>query len=476
LEQLEIPKVLILIGQQASGKSTISKLIYFFKSLREDVLKCLEEHELSTNLQMNERNATQRKLIPKVKARFYTFFGSTKYDDFDLKYEYKRESWVNISPDGNGSIIVEFAQQWFNTEFYHLIGSWNQFLLQQNNLKNKNGNGFVARETSAESIIRRREDNEIRKLRVEIDKRINQLFGNDNNISHQQLYYVPAGRSLLSSLKQSHQSRLVDEFKNAGIIDEIVANSIIDDEKSTRERKSYFEFFVRDFFERIDKIKEDVLFGKTLDEVIEEFELLVDNTENVKAREFRMKLKNILKADYRVDANGERLHSEKFSKPIKLDFASSGQQESIWILLQLFVLILEKQPAFIVIEEPEAHLYPSAQNEMLKLIVLFQNTNEYNQVIITTHSPYILTSANNLLFAFRTSEKFKDHEVDQKISSTIGTSDWLNPINFGAYYLSSSEIRNIFNRETGVISESELDEASEDIMSVFDEIMEIYSA
>ena len=33
--EIEIKKVLVLIGEQASGKSTIAKLIYFFKSLHQ---------------------------------------------------------------------------------------------------------------------------------------------------------------------------------------------------------------------------------------------------------------------------------------------------------------------------------------------------------------------------------------------------------------------------------------------------------
>ena len=35
--EIEIKKVLVLIGEQASGKSTIAKLIYFFKSLKENL-------------------------------------------------------------------------------------------------------------------------------------------------------------------------------------------------------------------------------------------------------------------------------------------------------------------------------------------------------------------------------------------------------------------------------------------------------
>ncbi|MBD2675649.1 AAA family ATPase, partial [Aphanizomenon flos-aquae FACHB-1416] len=34
--EIEVKKILVLIGEQASGKSTIAKLIYFFKTIQED--------------------------------------------------------------------------------------------------------------------------------------------------------------------------------------------------------------------------------------------------------------------------------------------------------------------------------------------------------------------------------------------------------------------------------------------------------
>ena len=34
--EIEIRDIMFLIGEQASGKSTIAKLIYFFKSLKQD--------------------------------------------------------------------------------------------------------------------------------------------------------------------------------------------------------------------------------------------------------------------------------------------------------------------------------------------------------------------------------------------------------------------------------------------------------
>jgi predicted ATPase len=35
--EIEVKKILVLIGEQASGKSTIAKLIYFFKTIQEDL-------------------------------------------------------------------------------------------------------------------------------------------------------------------------------------------------------------------------------------------------------------------------------------------------------------------------------------------------------------------------------------------------------------------------------------------------------
>lgn len=39
--EIEIRDIMFLIGEQASGKSTIAKLIYFFKSLKQDYFDLL---------------------------------------------------------------------------------------------------------------------------------------------------------------------------------------------------------------------------------------------------------------------------------------------------------------------------------------------------------------------------------------------------------------------------------------------------
>jgi predicted ATPase len=45
---LEIKDLMVFVGPQASGKSTIAKVIFFFKSLRDDLIKYLSD-SIDTN-------------------------------------------------------------------------------------------------------------------------------------------------------------------------------------------------------------------------------------------------------------------------------------------------------------------------------------------------------------------------------------------------------------------------------------------
>ena len=72
----------------------------------------------------------------------------------------------------------------------------------------------------------------------------------------------------------------------------------------------------------------------------------------------------------------------------------------MWLLNQLYTLLLKEERAFLIIEEPEAHLYPKLQKKVIDFIIYFANITG-STVIVTTHSPYILTSANVACYAGR---------------------------------------------------------------------------
>lgn len=92
-------------------------------------------------------------------------------------------------------------------------------------------------------------------------------------------------------------------------------------------------------------------------------------------------------SDYRYNAGKEYIVIEEdaHSEKIPINFASSGQQEVLWLLNQLYILMLKKEKAFVIIEEPEAHLYPGLQSKVVEFISYFANVND-SAIFITTHT------------------------------------------------------------------------------------------
>ncbi len=201
-----------------------------------------------------------------------------------------------------------------------------------------------------------RENDEKRQFISRIKDRCNQLFQENRD-----LVFIPAGRSLLATL--SDQLYFVDP--------------------------KTLDFLMRNFLSRISIIRP--LFNRPILDLLEERRLLGQQDIDLDKANLAIALINkILKGEYHYDRSGEKIFYGN-NKYVRLKFASSGQQESLWILLLLFVIVLEKQNTFLVIEEPEAHLFPEDQKEISKLIALVSNI-ENTQVVITTHSPYILAS------------------------------------------------------------------------------------
>ena len=132
-----------------------------------------------------------------------------------------------------------------------------------------------------------------------------------------------------------------------------------------------------------------------------------------------------------------------------------------------------------IIEEPEAHLFPRAQQILIELLLLVANKTS-SQVIITTHSSHVLAEFNNLLYC---SKLLKEHpEKKQDIESVfkIGSLDssknellCLDSNKFQAYSLhvgSGTYCKSILDEETYLIGVNAIDESSERINDDFDNL------
>jgi predicted ATP-dependent endonuclease of OLD family len=127
----------------------------------------------------------------------------------------------------------------------------------------------------------------------------------------------------------------------------------------------------------------------------------------------------------------------------------------------LFIIILEKQNVFIVIEEPEAHLFPEAQKEISNLIALMSNV-EKSQVIITTHSPYILASLNNLILANKVGSE--NLNVEKRINKNL----WINRDKVYAALVTKGQVKEIIDNELNIIQQENIDSVSGTINDEFD--------
>jgi predicted ATP-dependent endonuclease of OLD family len=121
----------------------------------------------------------------------------------------------------------------------------------------------------------------------------------------------------------------------------------------------------------------------------------------------------------------------------------------------------------IIIEEPEAHLFPEAQVEIAELIALLLYKSK-TKVIITTHSPYILAGFNSLIYAH---QKGQIHR--EEVLKIIPEELWLDINRVYAGYVDKGKVEDIIDHETNMIINERVDTASQSINKNFDTLLEL---
>ena len=160
---------------------------------------------------------------------------------------------------------------------------------------------------------------------------------------------------------------------------------------------------------------------------------------------------------------------------LKLSESASGLQSVVPLLITLEHLRNDKDDnkfhqAF-VIEEPETNLFPKAQYALLKYLEKYRPDDDGkidtgSVHIYTTHSPFILSSLNNMLYAYKKGNKATP-KVQEEIAQILPKENWISPERFSAYQIVDGKAESIFDRESGLIQENIIDQISEDIIEDF---------
>ena len=228
------------------------------------------------------------------------------------------------------------------------------------------------------------------------------------------VFFIPAGRSTIASLA-----------------DDIAAMFIsMDDWKLDNINHSTYEFVkfilkTRQWFSKVEH--ESSIIQQLSDKVLGAVYLYRNNEE--------------------LFAFPDKLNNSKY---VKISSSSSGQQEAVWIFNVLSYFYMEGQKVFLIVEEPEAHLYPESQMHIADALAIFANTS--NSLMITTHSPYILGELNSLILGGQVSQTQKVVVNEARIK----------PGALNAFYVKDGTCNNAID-ESGLIMNELIDGAADEI-------------
>ncbi|MCL1927671.1 MAG: ATP-binding protein [Treponema sp.] len=179
---------------------------------------------------------------------------------------------------------------------------------------------------------------------------------------------------------------------------------------------------------------------------------------------------------------------------------SSGQQELLYLLLLINDL---KRTGFkygynasIFIEEPSAHLFPKEQKDTVEFLVSSFNklqeqkgNNPGHRFFVSTHSPYLLNSINNLMEKDRlkkVAENIDNSDAKKAIISKIEALQFphLSIDYVSAYMIKDGHVKSMINNEDGepyIYSEvidqisQEITEGTEKLYNINNEIKNLFS-
>jgi energy-coupling factor transporter ATP-binding protein EcfA2 len=430
--EIEIKKVLVLIGEQATGKSTIAKLIYFFYELKNEI------HDKINDFILKGKNFDEDLFKQYTRNRFLDYFSTLiNNSSFSITFYYdvQKNKSLHFFIDKNKHLNLKLSDHFFSKE------------------------DFKSLEPGLEELSRATEQ---RHFYMAIG-RVREVFNQIINLKKRNNLFVIAGRSATVGY-----SELFEKYLFAELLKKIENNinhkySIVD------------SLILKQFIEHVVYLKEYVInrlkvFGNNVIELRKTTPI---------SPVFEQKALAILKGKYTIDNFGEKItHQEDNKRSTFLSDASSGQQEVVRILQDLEHILTEKKTVLRVVEEPEAHLFPTAQKELIELFSLIINQNTDNQLIITTHSPYILTAFNNLLFGQAVIDK--NPLAEEAVNAIVEKECRINATDFAAYSLSKKEAdsiycETIFEEKTGLIDQNYLDVVSEEMGNDFNALYRIHA-
>lgn len=249
----------ILIGTQASGKSTICKVVYFCQKIRDYTLDYLTDADYFTQ---NHRNEYFNNYLKYLTKKFMGCFGATKHmSRFTIEYivDYNRIT-INLNPDGYVRFLFDHR---LKEEICGLIDETSDMFL--NRLINNEVSSIMDNITAL-GVMKRH-----------LKEVVSVIFRSDTEV-----IYIPAGRSLLATMsEQLHDFSISD-----------------------------MDLTMQEFINLIRTTKSK--FGSKIPETVKNYTKTVKGQiNNTAIEQAYLLIKKILKADYTSENDGEKIYFDE---------------------------------------------------------------------------------------------------------------------------------------------------------------------
>lgn len=293
---------------------------------------------------------------------------------------------------------------------------------------------FAPRYFTAQRKFRKFDQNDIR---FSVFNEIN--YGDD---------FIPFLLYLFSFSKDSFVRKLLLEEFGIESIAPIQFGTVLKDEeilKLKEPTKTYFKIF---------KNYSNISENNRLHSVLFKEEDLVKLSEKYGYEKDFFEAMHILLGNYYKNSNilyTFDISVMKNGKQIKISDLSDGEKQLIYILSVITYAMGENK--ILLFDEPDTHIYPTLQ---MQLVDCFKKIDDKANIIIATHSPYIVSTLNKEdVFYLHEGEIFSVSNTKGKDINSIMTEIFNTPIRDPKIAEIISEIYSILNAETISSNEKE---------------------
>lgn len=401
---LEMRRVTLIIGPQASGKSVLCKLAHFFIDIPAIQASAIYKSE------------PYEKFSARVKKAFTDWFPPAAWGQGKFKIEFSAGDYsASVSRSVYADRIRDDCKIKFSAEFKKNYEELLKETKASREATPEHGVLFFPLEYRVQELVQ---------------KSMHQLMGRDA-VDNQ--VFIPAGRSFFTSI-----GKAIAVFDQGKLLDPLILR-----------------------------------FGRMYAASRDQLHYFNARGDQNLIKMVNAKLQAIVGGELIDDGDSQVLRT-KDGRVIPLTSLSSGQQELIPMMAMLPAMFNSRSRSICYVEEPEAHLFPMSQGQLLEALVAGSNAASpasQTNLVMTTHSPYVLSKLNNLLKAGSLSTRLSE-EGRKELDIIVGRRSWLRARNVRAYAINAGALVDIMGSD-GYIDGDYLDMASGQLGEEFDQLLDI---